>query len=487
MKRFYLTLAALLVTAAAVSCGAGDAGETGETTAAITETDTAAVTEEAFDPFENLPEKDYGGHEVKMLLRPLDRWYEDMYVEAATGDVVDDAIFARNSLVSEKYNVTFVNIPSSDSNYETDGIKSIMAGEDAYDIIMTHGRAAFSYANQNMLLNWETELPYVNLDNPWWDQDARKSLSINGQLYVMIGDLSHCAMGAANAMLFNKELFNTLDLEYPYQLVKDGKWTYEIWEQMLRGAASDLNGDGVIDKDHDRFGYVTQKWVGPMQAFATSGCRVLEKGDDDIPYISMMSDKTVEVFEWYFEIIDSEDAYVNTDDTSYAADFFRIFDEGRSLFIDMNMHDVIRMRSMEADFGIIPWPKYDESSEYCTNVDAGTNMCVIPITASDPERTSILLESLCAIGYDKVIPAYFDVALQTKASRDEDSAAMLDIIKSARIYDLGYYNADASGIFNNEFVNFIDGKMERNFASWYEKNVKAAQKALDKVLKEYTE
>ncbi len=486
MKRLSLILAAVLLAGAVVSCGGGETTTTPETTDAVTGGESAVETGEVFDPFVNLPEKDYEGYDFHMLIRNNERWIEDMYVEEATGDIVDDAIFSRNSMISEKYNVTITYQPSSHDNSETDAVNTILAGDDAYSLIMAHGRAAFVYANQGLLLDWNADLPYVNLDNPWWDQDARKSLSINGQLYVMIGDLSYCSMGAANLMLFNKQMFQDLDIEYPYQLVKDGKWTYETWEGMAKGAASDLNGDGAMDKDYDRFGYVTQKWVGPVQAFATSGLRVVSKDEDDIPYISIMSDKTLEVFNRYFDMIESDNAFVDIGDLSYSADFIKVFEEGRSLFIDMNMHDVDAMRDMDTDFGIVPWPKYDEAAEYCTNVDAGTNMCIIPMTAGDPERTSIILEAMSAIGYDKVLPAYYEVALQTKASRDDDSAEMLDIIKAARIYDLGYYNADMSGVYANEFVDFAaTPSLGRNFTSWYEKNEKTVTKALERVLKEY--
>ncbi|MBQ8578672.1 MAG: extracellular solute-binding protein [Clostridia bacterium] len=487
MKRMQWLLAALLITAAAVSCGDGDAAQTTDTTGAETGTGTAVETEKAFDPFAELPEKDYEGYEFNMLIRPLERWTNDMYVEEANGDPVDDAVFERNSRIEEKYNIDIVCTPSSNSNHETDGVTAILAGDDAYDLIVAHGRAAFNYANQSLLLDWNTELPYVNLDNPWWDQDARTSLSINDNLYVMTGDLSYCAMGAANVMLFNKALFNELDMDYPYQAVKDGTWTYEAWENLVMEGSFDLNGNGTIEMEYDRYGYVTQKWVGPIQAFATSGLRILSKDKDDIPSLSMMSDKTVEVFDWYFNIIDSDVAYVGVGDTSYDADFISIFDEGRSLFIDINMYNVTTMRSMTADFGIIPWPKYDESSEYSTNVDAGTNMCIVPITAGDPERTSIVLESMSAIGYNSVLPAYYEVALQTKASRDDESAEMLDIIKSARIFDLGYYNEEMSGAYANEFVNFLDNNLPRNFASWYEKNEKAVLRKLQKSIENYLE
>ena len=129
--------------------------------------------------------------------------------------------------------------------------------------------------------------------------------------------------------------------------------------------------------------------------------------------------------------------FVDTADVSYSSGFIGIFEEGRALFTDMNMTDVITLRTMDADFGIVPWPKYDEQSEYCTNVDAGTNLFVVPITASDPERTSAILEAMSKISSRTVLPAYFEVTLQGKASRDNESAGMLDIIKSALIFDLG--------------------------------------------------
>ena len=185
-------------------------------------------------------------------------------------------------------------------------------------------------------------------------------------------------------------------------------------------------------------------------------------------------------------MLDSDASYVATHGVSYEGSFIQIFNEGRSLFIDMNMHDVITLRGMDADFGIIPWPKYDENAEYCTNVDGGTNMCVVPLTASDPDRTSIIMEALAAIGYEKVIPAYFEVALQGKASRDNESAEMLNIIKTARIYDLGYFNAAATGVYSNHFVNFIEDKsLGRNFASWYEARLKGITRTLDIVVDAY--
>jgi hypothetical protein len=480
-----------------VSCGesaanipddssSGSAVSASDPSAADTPSSAEPEPEETFDPWEGLPAADYEGYDFVMLIRPNDRWISDMYAAEMTGDAINDAIFQRNSSIADHFNVSVSMIESSQYNYETDAVNSIKAGEDAYDLVIPHGRAAFEYANQMLCLDWNTSLPSVNLDAPWWSQDARASFSIAGKLFVMDGDLSYNSLGSADVMLFNKNLMTNLGMSFPYDTVLEGKWTYDYWITEVKDAASDLDGNGVIDETVDRMGYVTQKWVGPMEAFATSGLRVLSKDDGDIPYLSFYSEKAVDVFNRYFELIDSDDAYVDIADVSYSSGFISIFVEGRSLFTDMNMTDVITLRTMETDFGVIPWPKFDETSEYCTNVDAGTNLFIVPITAGDPERTSVILEAMAKIGSHDVIPAYFEVTLQGKASRDNESSGMLDIIKQALIFDLGYYNSNLSGTFANEFVNFI-GTPNRELTSWYEKNSKSVIKQMEKIIKKYTE
>ena len=487
-KAVTLLLLSSMIASSFASCSNSPVqeGETSAASSSDTVEEVQAEPEEVFDPYTGLPAADYEGHEFNMLIRPNERWISDMYAEEMTGDAITDAIFQRNAAVGDKFNVSIKCIESTDYNYDTSAIAAITAGDDAYDLILAHGRASFDYANQMLLLDWNTALPYIKLDQKWWNQDARNSLSICGKLYVMNGDISYNSLGSANVMLFNKQLATDLGVAYPYDTVLEGKWTFDVWNKQVLSAVLDVNGDGKIVETDDQLGYVTQKWVGPVQAFATSGLRVLDKDENDLPFISFYSEKTVAVFERYFDLIDNDACFVDASDVSYSSGFINVFNEGRALFIDMNMTDVITLRAMEADFGIVPWPKYDEASDYCTNVDAGTNMLIVPLTASDPERTSVILEALCAVSTSTVIPAYYEVTLQGKASRDNDSAGMLDIIKSACIYDLGYYNSSASGTYSNEFVNFIDNTgLGRDIASWYQKNEKVTAKQLEKIVEKY--
>ena len=488
MKRIAcLMLFAALLTSTA--CG-GEA-DTAETTASggdVT-TQAAETDDERYQIKEELPEKNYNDYSVRILMRDSTSpdWIGDMFSESETGEIISDAIYNRNATVGERFGVTFELIRSSTNNYETDGVNSILAGDDAYDIIVPHARAAFVYAEQGLCLDWNTDLPYVDLDKPWWDQDARESFEINGKLYPMVGDISYQALAQTGCMMFNKEIFDQYNEEYPYQKVLDGEWTFDEFERLAKLCSEDVNGDGLYEPDTDIFGYVTYVWVGPIQAITTGGGRVVSKSDDGGLELTINTERNIDIFENYFELVDSNNCYLelNRDDGSSIYDRIKLFTECRAMFVDGNLNDVSQMREMEDDFGIIPMPKYDETTDkYYTNVDAGTNLFIVPITNSDPERISIILEALSAEGYREVIPAYYEVALQTKYTRDDLSVQMLDIIKEGRIFDIGYYYC--GGTLGSAGYNLASSKYpDHNFATFYAENESAVKTNIEKILEEY--
>jgi hypothetical protein len=98
------------------------------------------------------------------------------------------------------------------------------------------------------------------------------------------------------------------------------------------------------------------------------------------------------------------------------------------------------LRAMETDFGIIPTPKYDEYQEnYFTFVEMSSSMVSVPVTA-DLNFTGHIAEALAYESVSTVTPAFYDLTLQTKTARDDESEAMLDIIFNNKIFDLGTFN-----------------------------------------------
>ena len=479
--RLTCLLAALLMVLPLSSCGNDNTVESAEDTAAA-ETDTAETA--PADPLAALPAADYEGYSFRLNIRNDDRWVNDQIAEELTGEVVNDAVFKRNSEIMDRYNVAITHTRSSHANSDTDAKANITAGDDAYDLITNHPRTVHQYCNEGLALDWHT-FKYVDLTKAYWDQDAAKSFTMpDGGLYCMIGDNSHCSVGATFAMLFNKDLFDQHGLDYPYEAVLEGKWTMDMFLEISETYSNDLDGDGAMG-DNDLYGYVTHHWVGPIQAFYSSGARVIAK-DSDSYESDVYSERSLTMYEKYFALLDAPCCSIDkVTSSSFTGDHLPLFQEGKSFFVDVNLLSVEFLREMDFNFGILPWPKLEESdTHYWSNVDAGTNLFFVPITAyANQDLISHILEAMAILGREYVIPAYYDVALKTRDSRDEESADMLDIILANRVFDLGYYNPDFGGAYNSHFSELARGTSD--FASWYDSKLKSSTTQKEKVIEKY--
>jgi len=160
------------------------------------------------------------------------------------------------------------------------------------------------------------------------------------------------------------------------------------------------------------------------------------------------------------------------------------FMNNRALFMWIRMRVVEVFRGMDANFGIMPMPKYDEAQEnYRSLVNPYTGVLLgVPKTASSPERTSIILEALSAESKYTLQPAYYDIVLNRKFTRDEESSDMLDIIFSTQVYDIGGVYS-FGGVFSD--FNGLASKEDRNIASYYDKKIANMEKAIQKVVDQF--
>ena len=418
----------------------------------------------------------YDGYNFRILIRKGS--LSDQYLEEDSEDIVESATFRRNKEVEERYGITITASESSDSNYEVDALNSILAGDDAYDLVFTHSRAAFVYATQGAAVNFN-DVSTLHLDKPWWTQDITESCDLNGKLYVLDGDISSKGLGATMCMFFNKRIFDELGYEYPYQMVKDGMWTFEEFSYLAKKGGNDLNGDGVRDPENDQYGFVSSQWQAPMNILYAGGQKIYDKDDSGRVELTLYSNKTVDIFDEFFSLMKNDACILFTDTTGYTGS--NLFEKGHAMFTDAELRYAQSYRNMDDDFGIIPYPKFDENDAYATASNGGTHLMIMPITVSDTERTGAITETLCAIGSRDVIPAFYEKSLKTKYARDEESEEMIDLIRASRIYDIGYVAGGKFQSCGKELAN-----METpNFASYYAAGESAAKVAVNDFNNDY--
>ena len=95
-----------------------------------------------------------------------------------------------------------------------------------------------------------------------------------------------------------------------------------------------------------------------------------------------------------------------------------------------------------------------------------------------------ILEAISRESKKQLVPAYYDVALQGKITRDEDSKEMLDLIFNNRMYDIGLI-FDIGG-FGTEFYN-LSTLYSSDYIVLWAKGQKMYQKIMDRFVSDWQE
>ncbi len=487
-----LLIALLCFCGSLAACGGdnGDVTDPATTTPAVTDpADTTAGITEPVTTVEtpDLPENlDYDDYEF-LILSAGNVAYKDFGFTEEAGTVVDVAQYQRQMAVEDQLKIVITEDVQVSSSYGNGAGYSkirnaVAANEQVYDLGIIAGYDVTELASGNYLFDINS-LPNINTAKSWWDQNANKDLSVNGLLFFTNGELSGARAEATFVIYYNKVIGETKGLEAPYALVEEGKWTVDVLTKMAREVSEDLNGDDVIDTN-DRFGiYVWKDSVLGMIAAAGSKCATIQ--DDGTIALTLYNDNTLAMFEKYAEI-----AY----DKTYACQYqnFSGFDvrkawvNDQALFWATSTINTALMRSMDSDFGILPFPKLDEKQEryYSTIGPFNSQFICVPLILEDEERTGAIIETLAYAGQKYLTPALYEKNLKGISVRDEDSAAMLDIIFDSYIYDIGHYYQ--IGRYNENVMNIFRA-YNLNFASMYNQFLRSAELKLKTVNKNFEE
>jgi len=437
--------------------------------------DTADVPNSEIKP--ELPETTFGGADFRILLTG---WSGvDFESEQETGDRLNDAIYLRNIKIEETYDVKIkiTNLdefdkfgPSSDS-YR----KNAKSGSDQYDAFFGIQQYSLVDSMNGLNVEYNAHLPYIDLNKPWWDSGIL-DVCYGDKVYFAAGDITHSTLGYTTLLIFNKYLFNEIGLEYPYQSVKDGTWTYDKFVGIIKDLARDLNGDGVMKTKDDLYTISGWQYEIPYNFHTVLGGNEVIKDENGYPKINIFSEKSMGAIDKILDLFSNYGGFYNNKGYGTDRDMFK----NRQLyFLDIRMFEIERyaFREMEDDFGMIPHPKLDVATPYYTQLVNNNVVTVttVPVTNTKLEMTSILLEAMAYEGWKNISPEYKEVLLQTKLTRDNESADMFDYIWGHRTYR---YGLEA---YNDVLNTKVIGKANRSYVSTYEALTPKAEKEIEKI------
>lgn len=414
---------------------------------------------------DDLPDFDFSGKEFRIFNGAAQNENKFWFVEEKTGEVVNDAIYSRNKELSERFNVKINEIRLVEDDPVFFISKAVLSGDSAYDIADIDISASSELVLGGYFFNLY-DIPYIDFGKDYWDIDLMGDLAFGDKLYYALGAANLDSYASTHLLAFNKDIEEKYGIsEYVlksdslYQLVFDGEWTLDKFYAAAALTTLDINGDALMT-EADQYGYLAERSDMFAGMYIGAGLETITRADDGKFELNVGG---VNRFSTLFDALKSNfvSDYFYYDDAQETLS--EMFGLGQGLFCDVTLGDLENMRDIPFDFGFLPYPKLDASQpDYVSRVES-CNATIIPVSCADVEFVGIMLEAFASASYAETLPAYYDVAMIMKYTRDEPSSEMLDIVTGSRRFDLGdavYGNLVrdklCEGLYSSEIAKFED-------------------------------
>ena len=332
----------------------------------------------------------------------------------------------------------------------------------------------------------------LQIDAPWWSEEFNNTMTMGGQLYFTVGDIGLGNKTATSALFFNLDLWNRLGLteKYgadPYELTRQGKWTIDLVFEVVKTTGRDLNRDNVLDYN-DEFG-----WGGQLDdmwsVFFASGSRIASADPGEYPRLTMFNDRSDTVITKLQEMVQDKEHYISGNDyfsvTQWPMELVRGgFKDGRAMFYNSLLGEVVEMGEMEEHFGIVPIPKADETQDkYYSLINPWSATCFAIPSSCNGEKLEMTIDVLNVMGAysaNTVAKDYDEIILSYQKTRDDETVEMIfNYILPGRSCDIGMvYKWGNLDTLLHDMANASIG----SFASAFDARRSAAQTALDETV-----
>jgi hypothetical protein len=414
-KRLLAAALATFMLLPLASCAAGDEGKT---PADSTAEEGTASQEDLL--YENLPTGNFGGYEFNILQYKETTAATSTVLTERTGNPIEDKIYERALAVEDRLKVEFVNHLDTMDAVSTTLRNSIAGGLDDYDVCWNHSsQTVANFLAAGYLIDMNT-VDGLDFEKPWWDDTANDYLALDNHIYMAFGDINVYLYDFHSAMLFNKEITTDHKLNM-YSMVDNGTWTMEQFIRLateLALPAADGSGS------YDRMGYAGYAYATMYGFIHGAGVELFTYDENGLPSLGAVSETYQNVLSKYSELF-KDTKLCNTWDGETVSTFAA----QEATFISCGVGQLGALREEAFDYGLLPFPKYNqEQKNYISFVSNQIQPMVIPKSASDPDRTGVILENLAAESYRRVRPEYFQVLLESKYVRDRESMEIMEMI-----------------------------------------------------------
>ena len=375
--------------------------------------------------------------------------------DAYFGKKIQTAVLDRNEFIEKTYGVKvkWLNITKAGMPYELE--KATLAKNVNYDLAaprmmnvqpIVAGGYVYDLADRE----------FIDLRNTYYNENFVKSLTAYGHTFFVTGGFSNVDIETAEVLYFNKNVLgdgSEKASEELYQLVRDGKWTYDKLVAYAEAACKD-NGNGKKDEE-DIFGasLYSYEYDRFINTFGVTQASVNEAtGEWEI---TLNDDRIDDIITLILDIQNADWRQPFFGWGHVDADFI----DGKYIFADYTLLESY-VGTLSDNIGLVPFPMLNEDQgryyvPYSTQMSVA--MCIPKIT-QDREMSEYFMDVLCWTGEEYIMKAYIENKKEHFKS-DAEMEMITDYIIPNLYYDAGLSFGwdrlfDISGMYANGQNNF---------------------------------
>lgn len=461
-------LAMLLAVGTLCACSGSKPQETPSDTEPSTD---AGSTEDLYDSNgylkDSLPERyDFNEDFVIYTWSEMKSW-EWVEKDDDSASTVAQALVTRQQRVEDRFNITIkLRVEAGNWGNRTQFIStlsnSVQVNDQAFDLVGQYTPAAGLGAIQGLYMDLY-ELPWLDLEKPWWPASISETCTVGEKLYQVTGDITPTLIRNVHCMFLNTDLFDSYELSEHtgenrsiYDVVIDGDWTLEMMQTLGLNQVGSMDG---VEESNRVYGISFLNNVAADAFYFGGGFTMLENRNG---VLSLSNDLTSgQLSDWY-------DA-VQKLFTGYYADAgifgSSVFKTNRAIFYAGSVADSQTFTEEGVHFTLLPQPKLNtDQTDYYTVSSFWVTMYSVPSDARSTTLSGMVLEGLASESYRSLKDEIYYNIFQFRYNADSgsQSAKMFDIVSNSVVFDTSRFFADELAM----FASFRNGVTDSASGSW---------------------
>lgn len=306
-----------------------------------------------------------------------------------------DKMLARYAEIEKKYNCKITYKTGSPDEF-VNGVNSALAAGLKYaDFVDTNlwWLTGFQKAGYIVPLN---EVKSIDLNDEKWGDTYTRATTHDGKTYgVNFMSWYYRIPHYFYITFFNKKILEKYSQPNPYDLLKEGKWTWEAFRDIAKACTRDENGDGKTDiwgsTGIDRNFEYSIIW--------SNGAREVFKDTDGKYKFGYADDKAYKAIQYARDMIQVDKSFLNLHDPRTGGQDWTLpgqeFVKGNVAFFVYHTEAMEWwMQDMEDDFGVIPFPKGPDATKWGGAVTGDLRVFSMLTTATDKESAAFIFDKI---------------------------------------------------------------------------------------------